>query len=99
MAQQNISIKIADRPYSLKVSSPEQEEVIRKAADEVNRRVRAYQDKLPGKGVVELLSFAALNLCMTNIGLQDQIKGMAMEEKALADELDGYLKNIDKNSR
>ena len=99
MAQQNITIKIADRPYSLKVASPEQEEVIRKAADEVNRRVRAYQDKLPGKGIVELLSFAALNLCMTNISLQDQIKGMALEEKALADELDGYLKNMDKNSR
>ena len=99
MAQQNISIKIADRPYSLKVTSPEQEEIIRKAADEVSRRVRAYQDKLPGKGIVELLSFAALNVCMTNISLQDQIKGMAKEEQALADELEGYLENIDKNSR
>ena len=96
---QNISIKIADRPYSLKVTSPQQEEIIRKAADEVNRRVRAYQDKLPGKGVVELLSFAALNVCMTNISLQDQIKGMAEEEQKLADELEGYLANIDKNSR
>lgn len=99
MAQQNINIKIADRPYSLKVSSPEQEEIIRKAADEVNRKVRAYQDKLPGKGVVELLSFAALNICMTNIGLQDQLADMAKEEKGLADELGIYLENIDKNSR
>ena len=99
MAQQNISIKIADRPYSLKVSSPEQEEIIRKAADEVNRRIRAYQDKLPGKGTVELLSFAALNVCMTNITLQEQIRNMASEEQKLADELDGYLENIDKNSR
>ena len=96
---QNISIKIADRPYSLKVTSPEQEELIRKAADEVNRRVRAYQDKLPGKGTVEFLSFAALNVCMTNISLQEQLKDMAKEEKELADELEGYLDNIDKNSR
>ena len=96
---QSISIKIADRPYSLKVTSPEQEELIRKAADEVNRKVRAYQDRMPGKGMVELLSFAALNVCMANISLQGQLKEIADDEKKLAEELEGYLENIDKNSR
>ncbi len=96
---QNITIKIADRPYSLKVTSPEQEEIIRKAADELNRKVRAYQDKLPGKGTVELLSFAALNVCMANITLKEQLNTQALEEEALAKELDGYLEKIDKNSR
>ena len=96
---QSISIKIADRPYSLKVTSPEQEELIRKAAEEVNRKISAYQDRMPGKGMVELLSFAALNVCMANLSLQDQLKELAREEKSLADELEGYLENIDKNSR
>ena len=96
---QSITIKIADRPYSLKVTSPEQEELIRKAADEVNRKISAYQDRMPGKGLVELLSFAALNVCMANLSLQDQLKEIAREEKSLADELEGYLENIDKNSR
>jgi cell division protein ZapA (FtsZ GTPase activity inhibitor) len=96
---QNISIKIADRPYSLKASSPEQEELIRKAAEEVNRKVKAYQDKLPGKGMVELLSFAALNVCMSNITLQNTLKTLTSEEEILVKELEGYLENIDKNSR
>ena len=96
---QSISIKIADRPYSLKVTSPEQEELIRKAAEEVNRKISAYQDRMPGKGMVELLSFAALNVCMANLSLQDQLKELTREEKSLADELEGYLENIDKNSR
>jgi cell division protein ZapA (FtsZ GTPase activity inhibitor) len=96
---QSITIKIADRPYSLKVTSPEQEELIRKAADEVNRKISAYQDRMPGKGMVELLSFAALNVCMANLSLQDQLKEIAREEKSLADELEGYLENIDRNSR
>ena len=96
---QSITIKIADRPYSLKVTSPEQEELIRKAADEVNRKLSAYQDRMPGKGMVELLSFAALNVCMANLSLQDQLKEIACGEKILADELEGYLENIDKNSR
>ena len=99
MAQQSISIKIADRPYSLKVTSPEQEEVIRKAAEEVNRKISAYQDRMPGKGMVELLSFAALNVCMSNINLQEQLKMLAQEEQGLVKELEGYLENIDKNSR
>ena len=96
---QSISIKIADRPYSLKVTSPEQEELIRKAAEEVNRKISAYLDRMPGNGMVELLSFAALNVCMSNLSLQDQLKQLALEEKNLADELEGYLENIDKNSR
>ena len=96
---QSITIKIADRPYSLKVTSPEQEEVIRKAAEEVNRKISAYQDRMPGKGMVELLSFAALNVCMSNINLQEQLKMLAQEEQGLVKELEGYLENIDKNSR
>ena len=99
MAQQNISIKIADRPYSLKVNSPEQEELIRKAAEELNRRVHAYQDKFPGKGIVEVMSFAALNVCMMNISQQEKFKMMEHEERLLVQELEGYLENIDKNSR
>ncbi len=96
---QNITIKIADRPYSLKANSPEHEELIRKAADELNRKVRAYQDKLPGKSTVELMSFAALNVCIANLNLQKQLNERVEEENILAKELEGYLENIDKNSR
>ncbi|MBE6238335.1 MAG: cell division protein ZapA [Bacteroidales bacterium] len=96
---QSISIRIAERTYSLKVSSPEQEEVIRKAADDINRKVALYQEKFPDKGILEILSFVTLNVCMANITLQKQMKTMEDEETALAKELDGYLDNIDKNSR
>ena len=40
---QSITIRIADRTYSLKVSSPEHEEVIRKAAGEINKKVKLCQ--------------------------------------------------------
>ena len=96
---QSISIKIADRTYPLKVNSPEHEEVIRKAADDINRMVAKYQDRFPGKGMIEILSFVALNTCMSNITLNKQIKEMTDAEEMLAKELEGYLVNIDKNSR
>ena len=96
---QSISIKIADRYYPLKVNSPEHEEVIRKAADDINEMVAKYQEKFPGKGMIKILSFVALNTCMSNITLNKQMKDMADGEAMLAKELEGYLENIDKNSR
>ena len=96
---QSISIKIADRTYPLKVNSPEHEEVIRKAAEDINKMVAKYQDRFPGKGMIEILSFVALNTCMSNITLNKQMKEMTDAEEMLAKELEGYLENTDKNSR
>ena len=97
--EQSIKIRIADREYPLKVSSPEKEEVIRKAAAELNKRISLYQDKYPNKGMIEILSFVALNVSMSNIVLQKQAEEMKYEEDTLVKELQGYLENIDKNSR
>ena len=97
--EQSIKIKIADREYPLKVSSPDKEEVIRKAAAELNRKITLYQEKYPNKGMIEILSFVALNVCMSNITLQKQAQEKEEEEAALERELESYLDNIDKNSR
>ena len=68
-------------------------------AEDVNRMVAKYQDRFPGKGMIEILSFVALNTCMSNITLNKQMKEMTDAEEMLAKELEGYLENIDKNSR
>jgi cell division protein ZapA len=97
--EQSIKIKIADREYPLKVSSPEKEEVIRKAAADLNKKINLYQDKYPTKGMIEILSFVALNVSMTNVVLQKQIDTVNESEGLLAQELQNYLENIDKYSR
>ena len=96
---QSIKIKIAGRPYNLTATSPEHEEVIRKAADEVNRKIAQYQEKFPNTGMSDIMSFMALNVCMSNIILQKQLNQMKGAEDALAEELESYLENIDKNGR
>jgi cell division protein ZapA (FtsZ GTPase activity inhibitor) len=75
------------------------EEVIRKAADEINSKIAQYQDKFPNKGLTEILSFMALNVCMNNIILQKQALRMKDAEESLAKELERYLHYIDKSSR
>ena len=96
---QSINIKIAGRPYNLTATSPEHEEVIRKAADEVKAKIAQYQEKFPNKGLTEILSFMALNATMNNVVLKTQVKGMKDAEEGLAKELERYLENIEKTSR
>ena len=96
---QSINIKIAGRPYNLSATSAEHEEIIRKAAEDVNKKIAQYQEKFPNKGMTEILSFMALNVCMNNILLQKQLKGMKDAEDALASELERYLEDIEKTSR
>ena len=90
---QKISIKIAERTFNLAASSPEQEEVIRLAAEAINRRLDSYTRKNPGKALIELMSMVALNECVRRIYLQRDIDARDEEVKALGSELDSYLKD------
>lgn len=96
---QSITVTIADRSYPLQVKSPEHEEMIRKAVDDINRRVKYYLDKYPTKGTIEVLSLVALNVGIVNCGLQKQLDMTIEDEGNLLKELEGYLDNIDRNSR
>lgn len=92
---QSISVVIADRSYPLQVKSPEHEEMIRKAVEDINRRVKFYLDKYPTKGMIEVLSLVALNVGIVNSGLQKQLENALEEEGALLKELEAYLDNME----
>lgn len=96
---QSINVTIADRSYPLQVKSPEHEEMIRKAVEDINRRVKFYLDKYPTKGMIEVLSLVALNVGIVNKGLEKQLETALEDEGTLLKELEAYLDNIDKNSR
>ena len=96
---QSINIKIAGRAYNLHVTSPEQEEVIRMAAEDINKKIAHYQEKFPTKGITEIMSFMALNVCMNNIILQKKVKDTKDEVDGLAEMLGSYLESNDKASR
>ena len=97
--EQSIKVKIAGYTFPLKVNSQEQEEYIRKSAQEINRQITAFQTRYPNKSLIEILSIMSLNVCVTNMTLSKQMKDFKDAEESLAKELNGYLDNIDKNSR
>ena len=88
---QKISIKIVDRTFNLTATSPEQEEVIRLAADAINRRLEAYTRKNPGKTLVELMSMVALNECVTRISVQREKAAQEAEAEQLGKDMANYL--------
>lgn len=95
---QNIEIFIAGKSFRFQVSQ-EQEEIMRKAAVEINSRIKFWQDKFPEKTLTEILSIIALKSGMTNIALKNGIGKIEAEEKKLAGELENYLENIEKDRK
>lgn len=93
-----VNITIAGHKYGLKASSPEKEETIRKAADIVNKKISYYQSAFSGKTMEELLSFVALNECITNLTEAKKSEAIQREVTSLEEQLAGYIENID-NSR
>ena len=96
---QKITVTIAEHPFDLTATSPEHEEVIRIAADEVNKKIAQYQDKFPGKVLTDIVFLTALNVCINNVVLLRHAKGMKDAEDSLVKELERYLEDIDKTSR
>ena len=93
---QKISIKIAERTFNLTAPTPEKEEVIRLAADAINKRLDAYTRKNPGKTMVELMSMVALNECVSRITVQREKAAQEAEAQQLGKDMANYLARTEK---
>ena len=96
---QKITIKIADCRFSLVANSPEQEEIIRKAAEHTNRQITRYQEKYTDTPLVKVLSMVALNMAVENVSFSKRLQEYVHNDEKLAKEHEDYLDNINKNSR
>ena len=88
---QKISIKIAERTFNLTASTPEQEEVIRLAADAINRRLETFTRRNPGKNMLELMSMVALNEGVCRINIQREAASQKAEAEQLGKDMANYL--------
>ena len=91
---QSITIKIAGKEYSLKASSPEMERCMRIAAEDINKRLSAYDEKYPDKRLEDKLAFVTLNETVSKITAMGKLNAAAGEVSELAGELEKYLSGI-----
>ena len=92
---QKISMKIAGRTFNLTASTPEQEEVLRLAADSINKRYNAYTRDYPGKTAADMLSMVALSETSSRIEMQKELEKLRQSESNLEKDLEQYLKDIE----
>lgn len=93
--ERKITIKIADKQFELPVSSPDEEEVVRKAAAIVTQEYQRYQRMYLGKMKEDKMSFIALNFCIDNLKLQNTVTRMFNDGQQLARDIDSYLNDIE----
>jgi len=97
--EQNVTIKVCDRPYMMKATSPEMEEILRKAADLVNRKIKLLKQSYPGKTELDILTFVALNECVSELGLRKKCSDTEAALKSLNADIETYLDDMEKSSR
>ncbi|MBR5385345.1 MAG: cell division protein ZapA [Bacteroidales bacterium] len=93
---QRITVKIGEREYVLKAPTPEHEELFRLAAQAVDKRLKSYLASYPDKTPADLLSFVALNECVSRIQAQRKMDASLKEVDSLKTDIESYLKSIDK---
>lgn len=67
----NINVLIADRPYPLKIKRIEEEDV-RKAAREINDKVKQFQQAYAAKDKQDYLAMCAMMYAVENMSLQQK---------------------------
>ena len=72
MAELSIKVSIAGRVYPLTVKR-EEEERVRKAAKEINDRIKDYEDNYSGRDKQDLLAMCGLQFATQKLLLEEQV--------------------------
>lgn len=94
--EQSITLKIAGKDYSLKANSPEMEQLMRVAAEAINKKVAAYDVKFPDKTPADKLAFVALSETVGRLSYQKKLSSITEEAERMLRETNSYLDSIDK---
>ncbi len=89
-SDQNITVTIAGRPYRLKVNR-EEEEIVRKAAEKVNKTILEYSEAFEYKDHQDLFAMITLQATAYSIQLEEEKKFRDNELEVKLSELDGIL--------
>ena len=93
---QSIRIKIAGKEYPLKATSPEMEQLMRLASEDINKMLSKYDDRYSNYDLVDKLAFVALNETFAKLKSQKQLAMAVHEAEDLKENLDNYLKGVEK---
>jgi len=92
MSEFTISVKIADRPYRLTIKR-EDEERIRRAANDLNEKIKQYSENFAFNDKQDLLAMVALEERSSSIISNEKLKKTEITVIKDLEEIDRYLQD------
>jgi cell division protein ZapA len=91
MEELAIKIRIYDRQYPMKVH-PKDEALVRKAAENINHQLKAYQEKFDHIDIQDLLAMVTFDCLVENLRIQ---KAQAKDREAIQTSIQTMIQLID----
>jgi cell division protein ZapA (FtsZ GTPase activity inhibitor) len=92
---QSVVIKIAGKEFPLKANTPEMEQMMRLAAEQINKKLAEFNTRYPDRTLADKLAFVALNEAVNKISCLRRLEEVDKEVKDMTGETDKYLKSIE----
>lgn len=93
---QSITIQIAGKTYNLKANNPEQEQLMRLAAEGINQKLSAYDARFSSADFSDKLAFVTLNEAVSRLAYQKKLANLEKALEGLKADTDSYLESIEK---
>jgi len=91
---QNITLKIAGHEFPLAVNSEESERTMRLAAEDVEKLLAKYSEKMPDRQLVDRMILVALGEAVGKLQNASRLAAVADEVGALKSEVAKYIDSV-----
>ena len=94
---QSIKQKIAGKIYPLKAANPQMEQMMRIAAEDVNRTLAKLNERYPDTPLEDKLVFVAIQEAVAKLHTAKKYESLNNDVSSLSSELATYLAEIEKD--
>lgn len=96
MAEQRIKLVISGREYPMEAESPEMEQLMRLAAEDVNELLKKFNEQFPTTPFEDKLMIVAVREAAAKLLSQRNMRRLENEADSLAQDLGAYLDGNEK---
>ncbi|MCR4824280.1 MAG: cell division protein ZapA [Bacteroidales bacterium] len=93
---QDITLKVAGKPYRLSAASPEMEQLMRLAASDVTAMMTKFDARFPESSPEDKLVFVAIQEAAGKLSAQKKMSRLVDEVEALQGDISAYLEGMKK---
>jgi Cell division protein ZapA. len=91
---QDITLKVAGKPYHLIAATPEMEQLMRLAAADVSAMMTKFDARFPDSSPEDKLVFVAIQEAAGKLSAQKKMSNLIEEVEALQGDVEAYLEGM-----